>query len=59
MKDGALSAKVAMTSHEDAGCPVQWRPLRKVGMSSTSTLRVIWPPSPLASPVPAPSSQLS
>jgi pimeloyl-ACP methyl ester carboxylesterase len=31
MKDGALSTKVAMQSHKDAGCPVTWRPLAGVG----------------------------
>ena len=31
MKDGALSSKVAMQSHTDAGCPVEWRPLDGVG----------------------------
>jgi pimeloyl-ACP methyl ester carboxylesterase len=31
MKDGALSTKVAMNSHRDAGCPVEWRPLHGVG----------------------------
>jgi pimeloyl-ACP methyl ester carboxylesterase len=31
MKDGALSVEVAMKSHQDAGCPVEWRPLEGVG----------------------------
>ena len=31
MEDRALSAKVAQTSHLDAGCPVQWRPLTGIG----------------------------
>jgi pimeloyl-ACP methyl ester carboxylesterase len=31
MKDGALPYQVAMQSHHDAGCPVEWRPLDTVG----------------------------
>ncbi len=31
MEDGALSAPVAQTSHLDAGCPVEWRPLPSIG----------------------------
>jgi pimeloyl-ACP methyl ester carboxylesterase len=31
MEDRALSAKVAQTSYRDAGCPVEWRPLEKIG----------------------------
>jgi len=31
LEDGALSAPVARTSHIDAGCPVDWRPLDGIG----------------------------
>jgi pimeloyl-ACP methyl ester carboxylesterase len=31
LEDGALSAKVAQKSHLDAGCSVEWRPLKGIG----------------------------
>ncbi len=31
MEDGALSSKVALKSHKDAGCEVDWRPLPGIG----------------------------
>ncbi len=31
LEDRALSAKVAQTSDKDAGCPVEWRPLKGIG----------------------------
>jgi pimeloyl-ACP methyl ester carboxylesterase len=31
LEDGALSANVALHSFQDAGCPVEWRPLPGVG----------------------------